>query len=77
MTQIKRSAGVLVLRAWVEDGTPGGLRARITQFHDVEASQAEVVVASLDQVLAIVRVWVERLLSESQPPPAQSIPPPP
>jgi len=72
MTRIRQPTGVLVLRAWVEDGSPGGLRARITQLDDLEGNQAEAAAASLDQVLVIVRAWLERLLTESQPPPPQA-----
>jgi hypothetical protein len=72
MAQSKEPSGVLVLRAWVEGGSPGGLRARITKIRELDESRTEAAAASLDQILAIVRAWLESLLLEAPSPPSQS-----
>jgi hypothetical protein len=52
--------GVLVIRAWLEDGgVPGDLRARITETLDVSApAPAESVAASEEEIVAIVVAWL-------------------
>ena len=56
-------AGVLVLRVWVED-SGAGLRARITEISDLESGEeTSRVAASLDEIVAIVREWVEQFAS--------------
>jgi hypothetical protein len=65
MTRGGEASGVLIVRAWVEDG-PEGLRARITQTRDVtSAVRAESVVTSVSQVMSAVHDWLEALLLES------------
>jgi hypothetical protein len=56
--------GLLVVRAWVESDDGGGLRARITQVLDLESGDESVtVVASVDEVVAAVRAWLEAFLA--------------
>jgi hypothetical protein len=56
-----REAGVLVLRAWVEDGWPRRVRVRVTRV--VGGRQPSASAASnADDVCAIVRAWLEELL---------------
>ncbi len=52
--------GVLVIRAWLEDGgVSGDLRARITETLDVSApSPVESVAASEEEIVAIVVAWL-------------------
>jgi hypothetical protein len=65
----REPSGVLVVRAWVEGGPPIALRARIMQLSDLDEHQLEAVAASLEQILAIVRGWLEGLQAAAQPPP--------
>jgi hypothetical protein len=59
----RKAAGVLVLRAWVEDGWPQRLRVRITQV--AGGREPWVTAASKpDEVCTIVRLWLEELLGD-------------
>ena len=59
-----RRAGVLVVRAWLEDGRPVDLRARITWTLDVDAHARHVVTMSgHDEVEDLVRRWLDALLA--------------
>jgi hypothetical protein len=54
--------GVLVIRAWLEEGggVPGDVRARITKTLDVSApSPVEAVAASQDEIVSIVVTWLD------------------
>lgn len=52
--------GVLIVRLWIEVNHEKGLRARITQTLDTLAGEHSVaVVASADDVCAVVKEWVE------------------
>lgn len=54
---------MLVVRAWIEGAGPSGLRARITQSRDVTGGQQiEMTAATVDQILAIVREWLQSLM---------------
>ena len=65
MTEITERSGVLVVRAWVEGGTPAGLRARITQSRDLASTEQLVTAAAtVDEILATVRAWLNALLLE-------------
>lgn len=56
-------AGVLVVRAWTEDGTPG-LRARIVYTTDLTRRvQVEKLAATPDEVETAVRTWLAALLT--------------
>jgi hypothetical protein len=52
--------GVLVIRAWLEEGgVRGDLRARITETLDISApSPLESVAASEEEIVAIVVAWL-------------------
>jgi hypothetical protein len=63
-----RRTGVLVVRAWLEDGRPADLRARITWTLDVDAHSRRVVTASGDdEVEELVRRWLDALLAGEGP----------
>ena len=52
---------MLVLRAWLEPGQPGGLRVRITRVIDSAEPQL-LAAATVEGVCAAVRAWLEALL---------------
>lgn len=58
-------AGVLIVRAWIEDSS---LRARITAITDVTktSSESSRAAASVDQVCDMVRSWLEELIERGQ-----------
>jgi hypothetical protein len=59
------AAGVLLVRAWVEDGSPSGLRARITQTRDLTSDEQIITIAaSIDEVCRTVRAWLEELVDQ-------------
>jgi hypothetical protein len=62
--------GVLVIRAWLEDGgVPGDLRARITETLDVSAtSTVESVAASEEEIVAIVVTWLRAFTGRTDEP---------
>jgi hypothetical protein len=54
------SAGLLVVRAWIEHEAEDGLRARITYSLDLRATeQITKVVSSEEEIYAAVRAWLE------------------
>jgi hypothetical protein len=56
-------AGLLVVRAWTEDGTPS-LKARIVYTTDVTRGvQVEKLAATPDEVETAVRTWLAALLT--------------
>lgn len=56
-------SGLLVVRAWTEDGAPR-LRARIVYMTDVtQGMQVERLAATSDEVEAAVRSWLAELLA--------------
>jgi hypothetical protein len=65
MAQIKERSGVLVVRAWIENAAPEGLRVRITQILGPGEEQTETAAATVDQTLALVRNWLEDLIADS------------
>jgi hypothetical protein len=64
--------GVLVIRAWLEDGVvPGDLRARVTQTLDVSApSPVEAVAGSVEEIVAIVVAWLNAFTGRADKPTA-------
>jgi hypothetical protein len=67
MSRILERSGVLVVRAWVEGAAPGSLRARITHSSDLtREQQVETTAATVEQVLAIVREWLQSLTDPKQ-----------
>jgi hypothetical protein len=58
--------GILVVRAWIEPGVGGGLRARITATLDVaERDEVVTVASSVDGVVAAVADWVDAFVSST------------
>jgi hypothetical protein len=56
-------AGLLVVRAWTEDGAPS-LRARIVYMTDVtQGPQVEVLAGTPEEVEVAVRTWLAALLA--------------
>jgi hypothetical protein len=51
----------VLLRVWIEDGSPDGLRVRIVAEEVPRSSEPpfERVVASVDEALEIVRCWLD------------------
>jgi len=60
-----KRTGVLVIRAWLEDGAETDtLRARITRTSDIaEAAASQEVSASETEILAIVRSWLREVVA--------------
>jgi hypothetical protein len=59
MQSTAERTGVLVLRVWIEYDGAGGLRARITESSDILSyEQTTVVAGSIDDVLGVVRDWL-------------------
>jgi hypothetical protein len=51
--------GVMVVRIWIESSA-GSLRARITETPDLSSpEQVSHAAATVDEIVAIVRAWVE------------------
>jgi hypothetical protein len=64
MTSDAERTGVLVVRVWTE-GATGSLRARNTHTLDAEGDEpTSEVAARVDQILSIVREWIEAFLAE-------------
>jgi hypothetical protein len=53
--------GTLILRVWVEDGQPDRLRARILRLAGPDRA-SPIAVTSIDEVLSVVRGWLEEVL---------------
>jgi hypothetical protein len=53
--------GVVLLRVWIENGSPDGLRVRIVAETVPRSSEPsfERVVASVDEAVEIVRRWLD------------------
>ena len=60
-------AGVLIIRVWTEGEDPHReLRARLVGRHDIDGEDAPVAVAaSVDEVVAETRRWLEEYLADS------------
>lgn len=60
--------GVLVVRLWIEANHERGLRARITQTLDAIAGEQSVAVAaSADDIVAVVKRWVDEFATIGSP----------
>ena len=65
MARTTERSGVLVVRAWVEGGTPEGLRARITQSRDLTSGEQLVTTtAHVEEIIGTIRAWLDALLSD-------------
>lgn len=58
-------AGVLILRVWVEEGSPDGFRARIVRTGGRHQAPPTAV-SAVDDVLASVRAWLHQLLEPDE-----------
>jgi hypothetical protein len=64
-------SGQLVLRAWVEDGSPYSLRVRIIRVYR-RGEPSVMAAATVEATCAIVQNWLDELLgtaSTTEPPP--------
>ena len=59
MARFAGGSEVLVISAWVEERPERPLRARITRIHQKEAERQVAVTSSVEDVLAIVREWLQ------------------
>lgn len=51
---------MIVVRAWIEEGAPTPLRARITASSDLDKDEQTIAVAAgVEEILAAVRAWLE------------------
>jgi hypothetical protein len=67
MGKERERSGVLVVRAWVEGGTPAGLRARITQSNDLTRNeQTMTTTATVEGIISAVQTWLDALLSGTE-----------
>lgn len=56
--------GLLIIRAWIEEGSPEPLRARIRLTRDVSAGiERTLTVSRVEQVGATVEEWLADMLS--------------
>ena len=61
--RVGERAGVLIIRMWVEPGTEGGLRARLTESRDLASrDQTTHAAASVDEIVERVRVWAQEVI---------------
>lgn len=59
--------GLLIIRAWVEDGSSKPLRAQIRLSSDISAGiKRTVTLADADAVCTTVRQWLGELLDEPE-----------
>jgi hypothetical protein len=64
MAEATERSGVLIVRAWVEDGRVPTLRARITRSHDLtRTEQIVTTTAEVDDIVSTVQDWLNALLS--------------
>jgi hypothetical protein len=66
--ETRERAGAIVVRVWIEPGADHleGLRARITSSPDLSsAGQTVQVVSGREEILAAVRTWLDRFLTDS------------
>lgn len=60
--------GLMIIRAWVEEGSSEPLRAQIRLTTDVTTGvQRTLTVAREDEVCAMVRQWLADVLREAEP----------
>ena len=60
---------LLIIRAWIEDGSPGPLRAQVRLTADVSKGfEATFTLADPDAIGATVQAWLADLVAEAQPP---------
>ena len=60
--------GVLIIRAWIEDGSVEPLRAEVRTVDDVSAGiECKRTMARAEEVVAAVQQWLADFLSSQQP----------
>ncbi len=65
-TTRERQGGVLVIRAWLEDGAATELRARLISVDDVASARESIsYAASEEEICAVVRSWLADVQSEA------------
>ena len=57
----------LVLRAWLEPGTPPHIRARVVEIAPGRGEQPVLVTTSVDEACRAVRNWLEALQAADAP----------
>jgi hypothetical protein len=61
--------GLMIIRAWLEQGSSKPLRARIRLTTDVGAGfESEVTLADVPAVSAAVELWLEDVMLNGEPP---------
>jgi hypothetical protein len=62
------STGLLIIRAWVEEGSSKPLRAQVRLSFDVAAGFAtEMTLADVPAVAKVVEAWLEEIVSNGLP----------
>jgi len=62
-------AGLLIIRAWVEEGSSEPLRAQVRVSSDVSAGfERELTFVRVDDVCATLKEWLADILSDAEPP---------
>jgi len=60
----KNGTGLLIIRAWLEDGSTNPLRATIRQTTDVSVGiERDLLFADTDAVCAAVQDWLDEMLT--------------
>jgi hypothetical protein len=63
---LSERAAAAIIRAWIEPGTEGALKIRITTNGDIESRRQTVGVASsIDEACSIVRAWLEAFVRQA------------
>ncbi|MDQ6728223.1 MAG: hypothetical protein M3066_18990 [Actinomycetota bacterium] len=61
--------GLLIIRAWIEDGSPEPLRAQIRLGADVTAGfERTLTLADPDEICAVVEEWLDGILGDTRSP---------
>ena len=60
---------LLIIRAWIEEGSPEPLRAQVRHTADVARGfEATFTLAEADAVCATVQAWLADIVAEAEPP---------
>ena len=66
---LKDRTGLLIVRAWIEEGSPEPLRAHIRITSDVSAGlERTLVLARPEEVCATVQEWLAGMIGGADPP---------
>ena len=59
--------GLLIIRAWVEEGVPG-FRARVIRLFDVMGNEESIAtVETSEELTAVIEAWLQGFLDERPP----------